>query len=279
MANSSSPALDAALLLAKASGLSREQLYSYVDYELNEIQYKRYLAFLERRQKGECTAYILGRKEFWGLEFSVSPAVLVPRPDTETLVEAAIAILRPVLASSALFTRFMLDLCTGSGAIAIALKHEFPVLEVQASDISEEALEVARKNAERLGYTIGFFQGDLFDVLKNNAEIISVNSGQRFCLITANAPYIPTAEMAELPVEVQKEPRIALDGGHDGIKIIQRIIADAPLYLERKGSLVLEADPSQMEIIAGLMQDRGFAETRLYRDLAGKNRVIAGMLP
>ena len=271
--NSPSAALDTALFLEEASGLSREQLYTHIDYELNEEQCIQYLEFLKRRQKGECTAHILGRKEFWGLKFFVSPAVLVPRPDTETLVEAAIGILRSAPRSPLP----ILDLCTGSGAVAIALKHEFPGLEVQAADISEQALEIARKNAEHLGCKVDFFQGDLFDALKmeNDAEAVSIQNKQCFCLITANAPYIPAAEMAKLPAEVQNEPQIALDGGSDGLEIIRRIIAGAPAYLEKGGSLVLEADPSQMKTITALMQDQGFARPKLHKDLAGRNRTAA----
>jgi len=267
-----SSSLDASLLLAEASGLSREQLYSRADFELNEAQCGRYFELIERRRKGECTAYILGRKEFWGMEFAVSPAVLVPRPDTETLVEAALLIVRSIphspLSSSG-SPLSALDLCTGSGAVAIALKHECPGLEVTAADISEEALEVARKNAELLGCGITFLRGDLFGAFTDNPD------NPRFYLITANAPYVPSSRVAELPVEVKNEPRIALDGGDDGLALIRRVIAEAPQYLLAGGSLALEADPSQMETIAGLMKKQGFAEPELYRDLAGKNRVIA----
>jgi len=262
--NSSCPessAIDAALLLAKASGLSREQVYSRPDYQLDHEQCKSYFQLLERRQKGECIAYILGTKEFWGLEFYVGPAVLVPRPDTETLVEVVIEILRSKPHSKLP----LLDLCTGSGAVAIALKHEFPNREVYASDISEKALQFARQNAGNLNCTVNLFQSDLFEVFYEH---------NRFSLICANAPYIPTKDIAGLPLEVQNEPRIALDGGSDGLEIIRRIINDAPLFLEEGGSLVLEADPCQMETITELLKKRGFKESQLFCDLAGKNRII-----
>ncbi|MDR0447388.1 MAG: peptide chain release factor N(5)-glutamine methyltransferase, partial [Treponema sp.] len=266
-------------LLAEALDCTREQLYMYGDdYTITEAQSEQYFEFLKRRRRGECTAYILGHKEFWGLDFCVSPAVLVPRPDTEILVEAAHSIIHSrYLYQSSVHpsqepstgngkTAPILDLCTGCGAIAIALKHEWPGLEVWASDISEEALEIAGKNAKRLGCEITFLPGDLFNNFANNSC---------FFLITANAPYVPSEDIAGLPAEVRKEPRIALDGGADGLSLIQRIITEAPLYLETGGNLVLEADPSQMETIAALMINRGFAELVLYPDLAGKNRVIA----
>ena len=272
LASVPSCALDASLLLAKASGLSREQLYSRACSELDEAQCGYYFELIERRRKGECTAYILGHKEFWGLEFTVSPTVLVPRPDTEILVEAALLVIRSIPNSGSPLS--VLDLCTGSGVVAIALKHDCPGLEVTATDISEEALGVARKNAELLGCEITFLRGDLFRACTDNPKAED-SSKRRFCLITANAPYIPSQCMEKLPIEVRNEPRIALDGGDDGLALIRRVIAEAPRYLQAGGSLVLEADPSQMETIAGLMKDQGFTEPKLYQDLAGKNRVIA----
>ena len=257
-----SPALDAALLLAEVSGISREKLLTHNDYELDESQCKHYCELLERRCRGECTAYILGRKEFWGMEFYVTPAVLVPRPDTEILVEAAISVLR---ADNGQHHYYLLDLCTGSGAVAIALKQTYPGLEVWAADISGEALAVARKNAETLGCTITFLQGDLFNALDNQ---------QRFFAITANAPYIPSAEIDNLSPEVKHEPRLALDGGLDGLDYIRQIIAAAPKYLEDGGYLILEADPFQMEIITALLKDSGYSKPVLHQDYAGQNRVI-----
>jgi len=259
------PALDAALLLAEVTGFSREKLYTHPDHQVSEEQSERYFEFLTRRQNGECTAYILGRKEFWGLDFSVTPAVLVPRPDTEILVETALSLLCP--------PAVVLDLCTGSGAVAIALKHQCPALDVWASDISQSALEIARGNAKRLGCPVNFVQGDLFTALPAGAETV-----RSFRLITANAPYIASAHIETLAVEVRQEPRLALDGGSDGLEIIRRIIREAPPHLEAGGFLVLEADPSQMGTIALLMKERGFHKPELFPDLSGQNRVIAGSL-
>jgi len=261
-----SPALDAALLLSEVTGLSREKLYTHADKEISTEQSTQYFELLERRQNGECTAYITGHKEFWGLNFYVTPAVLVPRPDTEILVEAALAVLRSLPAAS------VLDLCTGSGAVAIALKHESSGgrLDVWAVDISEEALQVARHNAENLGCTITFLQGDLFKPLKNTGE-------KRFHLVTANAPYIASGCMENLAAEVRREPRLALDGGSDGLDVIRRIIEEAPQYLEAGGALLLEADPSQMTVIASLMKERGFCSIKTHRDYSGQERVMGGI--
>ena len=274
--NIASHALDAVLLLSEASGFTREELITHNDYELKETQRTFYFELLERRYRGESTAYILGRKEFWGLELSVTPAVLVPRPETEILVETVLTILRRDTSqkntcnvSGTDIGRAVLDLCTGSGAIAIALKQTCPDLEIRAADVSEEALIIARKNAEKFGCTITFLQGDLFKALDKR---------QRFFLITANAPYVPSAKLDLLMPEVKNEPRLALDGGYDGLDIIRHIIKEAPLYLENNGYLVLEADPSQMETIADLMKANGFSEPLLHKDLAGHNRVIAGKL-
>ena len=264
-----SPALDATLLLAEVVGLSREELITHSDHKASKSQCWRYAELLERRCRGESIAYILGRKEFWGLEFSVTPAVLVPRPDTETLVEAALTLIH-----SSLPTHHsplpILDLCTGCGAVAIALKNECPDLEVWAADISKDALAVACNNADKLGCGINFLQGDLFTALSPEQAV-----KKRFSLIAANAPYIPSMEIDLLPSEVRNEPRCALDGGPDGLDLIRRIIAEAPMYLEKGGYLALEADPSQMDAIIILMKNSGFSEPVLHKDLAGNNRVIA----
>lgn len=283
-------ALDAGLLLAHVLGVGREKLYADSG-ELSPEDLSRFRECLERRLSGECTAYITGRREFYGLDFRVNPAVLVPRPDTETLVEAALEELSAFRAPASLPSPLsVLDLCTGSGAAAIALKHERPELDVWAADISAEALETARLNAERLlsgRGTIRFLRGDLYGALPDAAPA--------FTLVTANAPYVPSGEIAGLAKEVQNEPRIALDGGEDGLDILRRIIEGAPRYLVRetraagsgvpdssgaalRGVLLLEADPSQMEKLAPLMEQQGFGDIRVRKDLSGRDRVIAGRL-
>jgi release factor glutamine methyltransferase len=264
------PDLDASLLLAEALHLSREELITRGEESLSEDEHKKFLELLERRMGGECVAYILEKKEFRGLEFFVNKSVLVPRPDTELLVEA-------VLEKRELWngtcaggkTIRILDLCTGSGAIAVSLKHEMPGLEVWASDISAEALETAKANAGRRQISIRFCQGHLFQALP--AEIT-------FHAIVSNPPYIPSAEINRLPPEVQREPRLALDGGEDGLKLIGEIIARAPDYLEPGGMLFLEADPRQMQNISRTLEKNRFINIKTYRSLSQLERVIEGTM-
>jgi release factor glutamine methyltransferase len=262
------PSLDVSLLLGNILGLNRTTLIMKGTDPLPDEALTQFNSYLERRKQGECVAYITKKKEFWGLEFFVNPSVLVPRPDTELLVETALEIIKKEQQNSnPQFT--ILDLCTGSGAVAIALKHEKPELEVHASDISAEALKVAQANATRLlppNSKIQFYLGDLYSQLTTN----------NYSLITANPPYVPTNTIKILPPEVQKEPHIALDGGETGLDIIQRIIKDAPNYLKRGGLLLMEADPNLMERIAVLLANRGFHDLKLYKDLSGLERVIGG---
>jgi release factor glutamine methyltransferase len=218
---------------------------------------------------GECTAYILGRKEFRCLDFTVTPDVLVPRPETETLVEAALA-----LGNGQNLT--VLDLCTGSGAVAIALKYESPSIELYASDISPKALTIARENARRILGTRGiihFLEADLFTPLT-----LSRFPGS-FSLITVNPPYIASGEIATLAREVRGEPLLALDGGEDGLSLIRRIITEAPAFLLPGGSLLMEADPRQMALITLILKEKGYRDIRTYQDLSGQDRVITGVVP
>ena len=170
----------------------------------------------------------------------------------------------------------VIDLCTGSGAVAISLKNEMPSLEVWASDISEEALETAKKNAAFLlpAGSIQFLKGDLYNALPAPCSPLPTPS---FNLIVCNPPYIPSDEMQSLPAEVQNEPRLALDGGAQGLAIIKRVIDGSVEKLMRGGVLLMEADPRQMEKIAILLEKRGFSNVKLYNDLSGKERVIGGI--
>ena len=280
------PSLDAQLLLAFVFKINRTTLATRSAEPLSQENTEEFSALVERRKKGECAAYILGKKEFRGLEFLVNPSVLVPRPDTETLVEAAITVIKELLRmkneklrmsnekaegfdmSSANSIK-VLDLCTGSGAVAIALKNEMPCLEVFAADISAETLEIANENARRLlgENQIHFYHSDLYDALPRS----------RFSLIVSNPPYIPSGEIQTLSAEVQNEPRLALDGGKSGLEIISRIIDSTPDFLKRGGFLLLEADPRQMEKIASVLAGKGFYDIKLFKDLSGRERVIGGI--
>jgi release factor glutamine methyltransferase len=272
-AGAESPGLDTALLLGFVLKATREKLIAHDDALLGDDAAAEFGRLLDRRAAGECAAYILGFKEFWGLDFVVTRDVLVPRPDTETLVEAALAALGPA-EKAASSPPALLDLCTGSGAVAIALKHELPSLEVYGTDISPRALAVARKNAARLlrpggpdgANAIHFLEGDLF------APVPPL----RFDLITANPPYLPSAEIPHLPREVRFEPPAALDGGEDGLDLARRILEDAPAFLTSGGRLLMEADPRQMPLLARILAEKGCRNIRLHRDLSGLDRVIEG---
>jgi len=277
------PGLDSSLLLAEVLNTNRSSLTAAGNDPVSQASVTAFRRLIKRRQSGECTAYILGRKEFYGLEFLVNPSVLVPRPDTETLVETVLARIgtgdwglgtgdRPLR---------VLDLCTGCGAVAIALKHTMPELEVWATDISAEALETAKTNAALLlpPNSISFCCGDLFDALHNDNEQQSlVPSPQSpVPIITSNPPYIPSAEIPSLSREVRMEPALALDGGDDGLDVIRKIVSQAPKFLCTGGSLLLEADPRQMAAITFLYKEAGFSDIQTHADLSGKERVISGI--
>jgi release factor glutamine methyltransferase len=293
------PGLDASLLLAEILNISRSSLLAAGSDTLAEESFAAFNDMLKRRLAGECTAYIIGKKEFYGLEFAVNPLVLVPRPETELLVETAIqlAMSNEQLAmrngnreSTEMIQQVrVLDLCTGSGAVAIALKHEMPELEVWATDISEEALAVAAANAARLlpPDSIHFCQGDLYDAISPlliaHCSLLTDQPHSPlptpYSLVLSNPPYIPTADIPSLSPEVRREPILALDGGLDGLYLIRRIISSAPLYLGPGGVLLLEADPRQMLIISALLDQTGFIDVQIHKDLSGKERVIGGRKP
>jgi len=265
------PDLDASLLLAEAMQLSKEELITHWEKPLTPDTHKKFLELLERRTSGECVAYILGKKEFRDLEFFVNKSVLVPRPDTELLVDT-ISQRWGNSSEAGKNQKRALDLCTGSGAIAISMKHEMPYIEVWATDISEEALETAKANARQhqIAESIRFCQGHLFEALP---------TGFTFNAIVSNPPYIPSDEIARLPPEVQMEPRLALDGGRDGLEIIREIITGAPDYLEPGGVLLLEASPEQMKSIYAELEKNRFTNIKTYNDLSQMKRAIEGAMP
>jgi release factor glutamine methyltransferase len=266
--------LDVSLLLAAILNTSRSSLFAAGPQPLADESYAAFNDMLKRRLAGECAAYIVGKKEFYGLEFEVNPSVLVPRPETELLVEVALE----ELGNKDHIQGRVIDLCTGSGAVAIALKHEMPELEVCATDISPQALAIAAANASRLlsPNSITFYQGDLYDAL---SPLLIAHSPSSLTTILSNPPYVPSAEIPGLSPEVRAEPVIALDGGGDGLDLIRRIISSAPLYLGSGGVLLLEADPRQMQIIAALLDQAGFIDVQIRKDLSGNERVIGGKKP
>ena len=273
-----SPRLDAELLVAHVLSLPRVQLYVQFERVLTPEELAALRALIKRRQAGESVAYLTERKEFWKLEFAVDARVLVPRPDTETLVEEAQARLKtpgtpgtpetpnePGAAAPRIA-----DVGTGSGALAITLAKLRTDAAVFASDLSPPALEVARANAERLTAAVTFVEGDLAAPLAAHAP---------FSLIVANLPYIPTGELASLPLDVRTEPALALDGGADGLDLVRRLVADAPALLAPGGALALEIGAGQAEATRALLQAAGFTDIQTRRDLAGVERVVSGVKP
>ena len=254
------PRLDAEVLLSYLLGQKRIFLYVHFDQPLTAEELARYREMVKRRAAGEPVAYICGEKEFMGLTFKVTPAVLVPQPDTETLVEAAIERLRGKKSLR------VADICTGSGAIALALAHYLPETSVAATDISADAVSIAKENAESLGLSerVEFREGDLLAPL----------SGEPFDAIVSNPPYIPSAEIAGLPREVRAEPKIALDGGADGLDFYRRLVRESAVLLKDSGFLAVECGDTQAGAIAEMAVTGGFGRTEIIHDLSDKERVV-----
>jgi release factor glutamine methyltransferase len=257
--------LDAELLLGEALGLDRIKLIVEAERPLAEGELVRYRDLIKRRRASEPIAYILGRREFFALPMRVDRRVLIPRPDTEILVETALNATR----AEHLYGR-MLDLCTGSGCVAIAFAKERPTWRVTAVDLSPDAASVARENVQRAGvvHNLAVLEGDLFAALP---------AGAVFELITANPPYIPSADIAGLDADVRDfEPRLALDGGADGLDITRRLVSEAMRYLSPGGRLALEGGFDQAPAVAQLLETAGFSEIARAKDLAGIERVVSG---
>jgi release factor glutamine methyltransferase len=257
-ATSESPRLDAELLLAHALGLSRAGLLSRFRDTGPSGAFGDYL---ERRLVHEPVAYILGHREFYSLDFLVRPPVLIPRPETEHLVEAGLA-----FAKETGRPRRILDLCTGSGCVAVTLAHELPGSEVCAVDIAPEAITLAQENAERNGVTLRVLQGDLFDALPPDEP--------PFELITANPPYVETGEWDTLVPDITDyEDPGALLSGEDGLDCVRRIVAAAPRYLSQGGAIALEIGEKQYEAVEALLTHAGFTDMAPLADLAGIRRI------
>ena len=254
-----SPRLTSELLLSHALGCDRVRLYMDFDRPLNKDELSTFRSLVERRAEGEPTHYLLGRREFYGRPFRVDPRVLIPRPETELLVEAVLA----RLPSETSFP--VLDLCAGSGCIAATLAAERTGLSVVAVEIDPGALEVARENVQALGVAerVELLQGDLFAPV----------SSRTFAAVVSNPPYVATAKIAGLMPEVQREPRSALDGGPDGLAIVRRIVREAGRHLAPGGWLALEIGEEQGPALLTLLTEAGLKEGRIERDLAGLDRV------
>jgi release factor glutamine methyltransferase len=251
--NIAAPRLTAEVLLGHALHRDRVWLYAHGSEELTEIGWIHYGRYLHERLNGKPTQYITGRQEFYGREFRVNPAVLIPRPETEHVVEAVLAVLRPGMT--------VVDVGCGSGAIAVTLGLESQACVI-ATDISFEALQVAHDNARRLGARVEFIAGDLIAAFRCADIIVS------------NPPYVPATDRAALQREVRDyEPHVALFAGDTGIEIYQRLIADAPRVLRDGGHLILELGFKLPDPVRGKLGE-GWSDVRLIPDLAGIPRVL-----
>jgi len=263
MAQSGLPPLEARMLLERVLGKTRAWLIAHAEDAAGAEAAQAFAALAGRRRQGEPVAYILGVREFYGLEFGVTPAVLIPRPETELLVELALArIARDAPAR-------VLDLGTGSGAVAVALAHERPQARLTAVDVDYATLSVARANAKRHGASVRFFCGDWFGAL----------AGESFDLIVSNPPYIAAADPHLAAGDLRYEPQRALVGGVDGLDGIRAIVARARAHLLPGAWLLFEHGYDQAEACRTLLQAQGYAEVQSWPDLAGIPRVSGGRSP
>ncbi|MCL2341723.1 MAG: peptide chain release factor N(5)-glutamine methyltransferase [Firmicutes bacterium] len=259
------PILKARILLAFVINKDKEYLIVNEDEELSNEEKAAFKQAAARLLKGEPLQHIIGVQEFMKLKFMVNKNVLIPRPDTEILVEEVIHILQKTVGVVHCATRLqILDLCTGSGAIAVSIAKYAENVNILGTDISQEALDVAKQNAEKNNVKIEFIESDLFENIKG-----------KFDVIISNPPYIEKEEMKKLDAEVQKEPVIALDGGEDGLDFYRRIISEALKYLNPEGYLCLEIGYNQKETVMQLIKESNhYKDIYSKKDLAGIDRVI-----
>lgn len=250
------PRLDAEWLLSEVLGVSRLEMLLNKRRELTEAEAAAYEALLVRREGREPLQYILGSQSFMGFSLKTDSRALIPRNDTEALCEEALKYVRP--------GGRVLDLCTGSGALAAAIKKLRPGAEVWAADISEAALSLAKENAERLGAEVKFVRGDLFSPV----------TGEKFHVIVSNPPYIPESLRGRLQAEVEREPALALFAGDDGLDFYRRIVQEAPAHLLPGGRLCLEIGDGQGDAVKALLYEE-FADIQILNDLNGLPRVVS----
>ena len=254
------PRLDSEVLLAYVLNCRRLKLYTDSEKILTAEEISRYENLIERRAEKIPVAYLVGTKEFFGLNFVVTPDVLIPRPDTEILTQCAIDFFQDTNRKN------FLDIGTGSGAICISILKCCKNISACAVDISEKSLEVAKFNAEKFGVDdrVNFFCGNLFEPV----------AGKIFDAIISNPPYIPTNDLKNLQDEVKREPKTALDGGEDGLNFYRKIISDAPKFLSDGGLLAFEIGINQAEEVKKILEENNFHGIEILKDLAGIERVI-----
>ncbi|MCK9504948.1 MAG: peptide chain release factor N(5)-glutamine methyltransferase [Porticoccaceae bacterium] len=259
--NSDSPLLDAQLLLCRVLHCNRTYLYTWPEKPLTAEQSQQYLALLEQRARGVPVAHLLECQEFWSLPLKVSSATLIPRPDTERLVELALDLVLPLTAR-------VLDLGTGTGAIALALASERPQWQIVAVDSQPQAVALAGENARSLG---------LASVVVAESDWFSAVTGQ-FDLIVSNPPYIAASDPHLSEGDVRFEPRTALVGGDDGLADLRHIIAVARAFLREGGYLLVEHGADQGAAVAGLFRENRYTEVVTHKDLGGRDRVTLGRI-
>ncbi len=261
---SDTPLLDASLILMHFTSLTRVELYTKENQLLKEKQDSAYRKAIAERREHQPIAYIIGEREFYGRDFIVTPDVLIPRRDTETAIEIALSLL-----PAASGEQKVLDLCTGSGCIGITLALELTTADITLSDISPEALAVARRNCVKHGLELDIVQSDLFE---------NLNDREFTCIVT-NPPYVAPSWYDECTQEVHKEPRSAIvDEADDGLSIIENIIAQSVSHLHKKGYLVIECDYRQVKAVQDLMEAAGFREVSITADMGERDRVVSGRL-
>src|ERR1051325_26728 len=260
-----SPRLNAEILIMHTLGCDRAYLYAQPERELTEDELSRYDEHLSHRSRGLPAQYITGHQEFWGLDFIVAPGVLIPRPETEHLVEAVLDIANRIPAGARI-----VDVGTGSGCIAIALAHELPEADLYATDVSPDALEIAHANTSRLQVQnrIHFRDTDLLDGLPD----------EHFDIVVSNPPYVGESERDKVQLEVRKfEPHVAVFGGHEGLDIYRRLVPQARRVLRPTGWLAMEIGFSQEERVVSLLD--GWQDVRSIPDLQGIPRVVVARKP
>jgi release factor glutamine methyltransferase len=259
------PHLDARILLAEAVNLPTKDIYAHPEIIPSSEAIQQFYEWVRRRRHREPLPYIIGKKEFYGLSFEISSSVLIPRPETEVLVETSIRLLKGVPNPT------IADIGVGSGAIALSLAYHLKDATIYCTEKSADALKIARRNAARLnvGHKVHFLEGDLLKPL----------TGKTFDLIVSNPPYIPTTEIDTLQPEITKyEPRQALDGGPDGLLYYRIIVPQSPNYLKNGGWLAVEVGAGQATEVVSLFQIEGFKDIHTVADLAGIERVVVGRL-
>lgn len=253
--------MDVERIICKIRSMPRASVLAHLDDAADALEADAFADAVSRLAAHEPIQYILGVAPFWDFDVKVTPAVLIPRFDTETLVE------RALVSSAALKKPKVLDICTGSGIVAIALARQLSDAQVSAGDISPEALAIAKENGSRLAPSIDWQQGDLFVPWP----------GEKFDLITANPPYIVPSELDDMaPEVVEYEPHLALLGGIDGLDFYRRIIKEAILYLNDQGVLLLEIGVEQGMAVANLLRENGYSDIKITKDPQGLDRVVEG---